>query len=347
MAKFILSRRIALRQYSIAREHCDALAYSYKTNPAIWGVLKETDSLVGISSMGSMSKMDEGWRVVYYLQGERESEVEKLLRSGVNWFIVDNEPELKNFLSLLAKLEARVNLLVRVKMKEHTIYTGKHFVYGIDWRRAQELLRELRSSPFIRELGAHFHRKTQNVGEWSLTEDISEALGDVLDTLDWLNIGGGIPVSYANSKPDVSVVLKEIDELRTYLRSFGVKLMMEPGRFIAAPSVALEAEVLNVYEGNVILDCSIFNAYIDTYLLNIRLPVLGEVEGRGYRYLLKGRSPDSLDIFRYSVYLDKELKPGDKVIFLNAGAYNFHTEFNDMPRIEVEVVDDFPFEAVS
>lgn len=347
MARFILSRRVALRQYSIARKHCDALAYSYKTNPAVWEVLRETDSLVGVSSMGSMERIGENWRVVYYLQGERECEIELLLRSGVPWFIIDNEPELRKFMSLAAELRARVNLFLRVKMKEHTIYTGKHFVYGIDWRRALELLRELRGSPFVKELGVHFHRKTQNVGEWSLVEDVSEALRDTLEIIDWVNIGGGIPVSYANSKPDLSIVLNEIDELRKFLRSFGVKLMMEPGRFIAAPSVALEAEVLNVYDGNVILDCSIFNAYMDTYLLNIRLPVLGELEGSGYRYLLKGRSPDSLDIFRYSVYLSRELRPGDKVVFLNAGAYNFHTEFNDMPRIETEILDDFPFEKMS
>ncbi|MEM3446303.1 MAG: decarboxylase [Candidatus Korarchaeum sp.] len=341
MARFILSRRVALKQYHMAREHCDALAYSYKTNPVLWEVLRETDSLVGVSSMGSMERIGETDRVIYYLQGERRDEVKSLLGSGVRWFIVDNEPELRN---LLASCDERINLLLRVKMREHTIYTGKHFVYGIDWRRAGELVREVRGSPKVEQLGIHFHRKTQNVGEWNLTEDVSEALGDVLDLIDWVNMGGGIPVSYANSKPDLNTVFREIDELRDYLNARGVKLMMEPGRFIAAPSVILEAEVLNVYEGNVILDCSIFNAYMDTYLLNIRLPVLGEVEGRGHRYLLKGRSPDSLDILRYSVYLDRELKPGDKVIFLNAGAYNFHTEFNDMPKLRTEIVEDFPFE---
>ena len=340
MARFILSRRIALRQYSIAREHCDALAYSYKTNPTLWEVLRETDSFVGVSSLGSMRRIGEGDRVIYYIQGEREDEIRYLIRQGVRWFIVDNEPELRK---LLSSCDEEVNLFLRIKMREHTVYTGKHFVYGVDWRRAKELLEEVKSMPQVRQIGVHFHRKTQNVGEWSLAEDVSEALGDSLHLLDWVNVGGGIPVSYANSRPDLSTVFREIDRLRDHLRARGVKLMMEPGRFIAAPSVALEAEVLNVYGGNVILDCSVFNAYMDTYLLNIRLPVLGETEGRGYRYLLKGRSPDSLDILRYSVYLERELKPGDKVIFLNAGAYNFHTEFNDMPKIETEIVEDFPF----
>jgi len=341
LARFILSRRVALRQYSIARSYCDALAYSYKTNPHIWEVLKETDSMVGVSSIASMERV-EGERAVYYLQGEREDEISYLLDRGVRWFIVDNEPELGKFIKVVERMGEKVNLFIRIKMREHTIYTGKHFVYGIDWRKVPRIMEEI-GSDLIDQLGIHFHRKTQNVGEWSLKEDVSEALADSLERIDWINIGGGIPVKYANSKPEVEAVLREIGELKEFLNSRGIKLMMEPGRFIAAPSVALEAEVLNVYEGNVILDCSIFNAYMDAYLLNIRLPVLGELEGGGFRYLLKGRSPDSLDIFRYSVYLDRELKPGDKVIFLNAGAYNFHTEFNDMPKIKVEIVDDFPF----
>ncbi len=345
MARFILSRRVALRQYETVKRYVDVVAYSYKTNPAVWEVLRETDAMVGLSSMGSARRVRELSRAIYYLQGESEEEVRWLLDSGVGWLLVDNEPELRALLGELSRLDRSVNLLVRMKMREHTVYTGKHFVYGIDWRRVSDLIPELRENPHVESLGVHFHRKTQNVGEWSLVEDLSDALDDrAMGELDAVNIGGGIPVRYANSRPNVELVLAKVGELRDFLSARGVRLMAEPGRFIAAPAVALEATVLNVYSGTAVLDCSIFNAYMDTYLLNTRLPVLGERGDRsGHRYLLKGRSPDSLDIFRYSVYLDRELRPGDKVVFLNAGAYNFHTDFNDMPRLETDVVEDFPF----
>jgi diaminopimelate decarboxylase len=56
--------------------------------------------------------------------------------------------------------------------------------------------------------------------------------------------------------------------------------------------------------------------------------------------LLKGCSPDSLDIFRYTVNLT-EKKVGDKIIFENAGAYNFHTEFAELPKLETKILDKF------
>ncbi|MGB9630697.1 MAG: decarboxylase [Candidatus Methanodesulfokora sp.] len=337
MARFLMSRRKVLEQYGIIRGLVDIVAYSYKTNSVVWSILRETDSLVSISSMGSL-KGDYD-RVVYFLQGEKKEEVERILELGVRKFVVDNIPELQRFLGIVEKKEDKIDLFVRIKMKEHTIYTGKHFVYGIDWKKLDEILPEIRKNRNIENLGVHFHRKTQNVSEWDLVRDFSDAVDRRLfDIIDIVNIGGGIPVEYKNSSPKIDMILSKIRGFKEFLG--GIKLMAEPGRFIAGPSVILEAEVVNVYDDTAVLDCSIFNAYIDTYLLNIRLPVLGEREN-GIRYTLKGRSPDSLDIFRYSVYLDRELKIGDKIYFLNAGAYNFHTEFNDMPKIETAIVDDF------
>lgn len=337
MARFLMSRRKVLEQYEIVRKIADIVAYSYKTNPIVWSILRETDSLVSISSIGSL-KGDYD-RVVYFLQGEKREEVERILGSGVRRFVVDNIPELWRFMRIVEERGDKIDLFVRIKMKEHTIYTGKHFVYGIDWKKLDELLPELRKNRSIENLGIHFHRKTQNVGEWDLVRDFSDAVDRrLIDMIDVVNIGGGIPLEYRNSSPRVDLVLSKIREFKEFLGR--IKLMVEPGRFIAGPSVVLEAEVVNVYDDTAVLDCSIFNAYMDTYLLNIRLPVLGERE-KGIRYTLKGRSPDSLDIFRYSVYLDRELRIGDKIYFLNAGAYNFHTEFNDMPRIETVIVDDF------
>jgi ornithine decarboxylase len=337
MARFLMSRRKVLEQYEIIRRMVDILAYNYKTNPIVWNILRETDSLVAISSIGSL-KGDYD-RVIYFLQGEKKEEVDRILESGVRRFVVDNIPELRRFLNIVEERKDKIDLFVRIKMKEHTVYTGKYFVYGIDWKKLNEILPELRKNKNIENLGIHFHRKTQNIGEWDLIKDFSDAVDRKLfDIIDIVNIGGGIPVEYRNSSPKIDLILSKIREFKEFLGE--IKLMAEPGRFIAGPSVVLEAEVVNVYDDTAVLDCSIFNAYIDTYLLNIRLPVLGEKEN-GIRYTLKGRSPDSLDIFRYSVYLDRELRIGDKIYFLNAGAYNFHTEFNDMPKIETVIVDDF------
>jgi len=53
--------------------------------------------------------------------------------------------------------------------------------------------------------------------------------------------------------------------------------------------------------------------------------------------LIKGKTPCSLDIFRYKVNLP-EVKVGDKIIFLNAGAYNFSTNFCRLNELKTEIV---------
>jgi len=58
----------------------------------------------------------------------------------------------------------------------------------------------------------------------------------------------------------------------------------------------------------------------------------------GQPYVIKGITPCSMDLFRYRVYL-KNPKVGDQLVFLNAGAYNFSTEFCDLEKMETKVVE--------
>ena len=76
---------------------------------------------------------------------------------------------------------------------------------------------------------------------------------------------------------------------------------------------------------------------MDTFIAHIRLLVKGEKE-KGKRYTIKGCTPDSMDIFRYRVYLDKP-KVGEHIVFLNAGAYNFSCDFCNLPKLKTKIVD--------
>ncbi len=326
MARFLVSRSVVRRQISLLQSVFDRVSYSYKTNPVIgdW-IIRNMDIPVSINSFGSFLKLREhADRIIYFLQGETKDEIREMVDSGVREFVTDNENDLGNLLEVTED----IHLFLRVKLREHTIYTGKYFVYGLDHKRASELVKDLRER--VRSVSIHFHKKTQNISEWYLKEEFAD-LEEVFPHIDYINIGGGIPWVYHSSKPNLDMIMGKIREFREWLSEFSVRTMAEPGRFIAGPAVRLEAIVRNIYGRNVILDCSIFNAYMDTFLFNLRLEVEGE--GEGEDYLLKGCTPDSLDIFRYSVRLPR-LKVGDKIIFKNAGAYNFHTDFNDLPRIE-------------
>ena len=60
-------------------------------------------------------------------------------------------------------------------------------------------------------------------------------------------------------------------------------------------------------------------------------------EDEGEDYLVKGNSPTRDDIFRYKVKL-KNPKVGDKLVFLNAGAYNYTTDFFGYKKLNTEMI---------
>ncbi len=119
----------------------------------------------------------------------------------------------------------------------------------------------------------------------------------------------------------------------------GIKMFIEPGRFIAAPAGKLVCYITGVYENNIIVNASVYNTDMDAILVPVKLLIEGELEkGSGRPYVVKGSTPCSMDLFRYRVYLDNP-KVGDKIVFLNAGAYNFASDFCDLEKLETEIID--------
>jgi len=314
-----------MEQLDIIKGLADEVSYSFKSNPEVGKILQDK-CFLSIHSENNLEQV-ESKNVWFFLQGNKEI-------PKVDNFVVDNENDLK----LLLKEDREINLLLRLRLREHTIHTGKHFVFGFSSKRINELLKELKENKNIKKLGIHFHRKTQNVSEWNLLDELKDSIED-FSLIDLVNIGGGIPAEYKNFRKEVSEhIFSKIRELREFLNSKDIKMIIEPGRFIAAPAIKLETNVVNVYDGNVIVDCSVYNSAMDTFVASIRLLVQDEKE-KGFCYTIKGITPDSLDIFRYKVYFDEEVKVGDKIVFLNAGAYNFSSGYFNLDKLETEVVE--------
>jgi ornithine decarboxylase len=328
-AKFILSKKVVLEQLDIMKSLADEVSYSVKTNLEVAKVL-EDKCFMSVHSLQNLELLKNKEKVWFFLQGNKE------IPKEVNNFVVDNENDLK----LLLKENKKINLLLRMKLREHTIHTGKHFVFGFSTSKVNELLKELKNNENIGKLGIHFHRKTQNVSEWNLKEELEDSIED-FSLIDIVNIGGGIPAEYKNFRKEVkNYIFDKIRELREFLNKKEITMIIEPGRFIAAPSIKLETEIINVYDNNAIVNASVYNSAMDTFVAHIRLLVEKEKEKeKGFCYTIKGFTPDSLDIFRYKVYFDKELKVGDKIVFLNAGAYNYSSGYFNLDKVETELIN--------
>ena len=341
-ARFVLSKSILLRQYSLIKAVCDEVSFSTKTNYEAAKLLeKETDCHFSIHSVEGTASIRDKARIWYFPQGWDEEEVKQATGEKVLSFVIDNEADLKVLLDYLKNTNLKLNLLLRMRMREHTIHTGKYFVYGFFSDQVNKMVPELRKNKNISKLGVHFHRKTQNISEWQLRDELSDVLDEsTLKCLDYVNIGGGFPIRYRNFQADVITrIFEEMKSLREFLNKRNIKLIAEPGRFIAGPAAKLQASILSIYDSSIIINCSVYNSAMDTFVASTKLEVEGELEEeKGTPYTIKGYTPDSMDIFRYRVYL-KNPKVGDKIVFLNAGAYNFSTDFCSLKKLKTEIVD--------
>lgn len=337
-ARFILSKSRLLEQYNTLRNLSDSISYSLKTNPFVGKILEDlTDCWFSVHFMQSLDVIKDKGRVSFIGQSWNNDDLDILFKKGVRSFIVDNEKDLNVLLDYIEDKDYAINLLLRMRMKEYTIKTEKHFVFGMYSSQINELIPKLRKNIKIEKLGIHFHRKTQNISEWSIKDELKEVLDEnTLKQIDLLNIGGGIPVRYKNYSDEVlPYIFDKIRELKEWVNSYDISLIIEPGRFLAAPCIRLEAEIIGIYGNTIIINCSVYNSAMDTFVAHIRLLVDGELE-KGVPYTIKGCTPDSMDVFRYRIYLDNP-KVGDKITFLNAGAYTYSTDFCNLEKLETVI----------
>jgi ornithine decarboxylase len=345
-AKFVLSRKKVLEQFKIVESVGDIISYSSKTNPLVSEILEEeTDCFFSIHLKNELKNIKDMKRVVFLAQAWSEKDIKFLIEKKINFFIVDNEKDLDVLIDFLRNNDVKIRLFLRMKLKENSIRTERYFVFGMDSEIVCRRINEIREDNGLKNkiflLGVHFHRKTQNMSEWNLKYDLLDSLGEnILEKIDVLNIGGGLPSEYANTNLKViENILDKIKEFRLFLNKKNIKLMLEPGRFIAAPSVKLVSEIIRIYDNNIIVNVSVYNSDIDALIVPVKLKVEGELDKfSGNPYVIKGLTPCSMDLFRYKVYLN-DPKEGDKIVFLNAGAYNFRTDFCDLEEIETEIVD--------
>tara|TARA_Y100000310_G_scaffold250714_1_gene257045 strand:+ start:478 stop:1509 length:1032 start_codon:yes stop_codon:yes gene_type:complete len=339
-AKFILSKDKLQKQVNTLAI-ADSISYSFKTNPEVGKILEETTNCTfSVHSYELLDQIKDKSRVWLFAQAWDKDEIKELTKKGISKFVVDNLTDLETLQNYLENNKTKISLLLRMRLKENTVHTGKHFVFGLSANEANTAIEKLQNHPQITELGIHFHRKTQNISEWSLKEELQEALTpQTLDNIQILNIGGGLPVEYKNSHPQLKPILNEITKLKEWLTNYKIHLIIEPGRFLSAPCIDLHTTIKNIYKDNIIVDASVYNTALDTFGAHIRLEVEGELEQtKAQAWTIKGSTPCSLDIYRYRVYLHNP-KKGDQIIFKNAGAYNFATDFCGLGKIRTEVVD--------
>ncbi|MFW6311454.1 MAG: decarboxylase [Nanoarchaeota archaeon] len=342
-AKFILSKSKLLEQVKLLEDLGLKISYSYKTNKEIGNILQEISNTdFSIHAKEELEMIKNKSKIWFFTQAESENELKELLKKGIKNFVIDNKVDLKRILNIIQDTQTKINLSLRMKFQEHRIGSGKYFVYGMYSRDINDIIQKIRNNEFINKLGVHIHRKSQNTTEWEIKNEIENSLTkENLEKIDFLNFGGGLPTKYRSYTSKVlPYIFEQIKNAMEFLKEYNIESYIEPGRFLASPAIELQTEIIQIYDKNIILNTTIYNCALDTILTGTKMLVKEELNENeeGDYYLLKGNSPTRDDIFRYKVKL-KNPKVGDKIIFLNAGAYNYTTDFFGYKKLKTEIID--------
>ncbi len=349
IAKFILSKKVLKEQIKKLENLGLKISYSYKTNRIVGNIIQEIEEgkniFFSIHAKEEVEEIKDKSKIWFFNQAESEEEIKELLKKGIRNFVIDNEVDFENLLRVVQEMKTKINLSLRMKFQEHRIGTGKYFVYGMSSQKVNELVLKIKDNSLIEKLGINLHRKSQNTSEWEISEELGDSLNkETMERINFVNLGGGIPSNYRNSNSSsLEYVFSKLRETKKWLDEKNIEMIIEPGRFLAAPCIKLETEIIQRYDNNLILNTTIYNCALDTILTETKMLIEGELSDleEGEYFLIKGNSPTRDDIFRYKVKLRKDIKVGDKIIFLNAGAYNYTTDFFGYNKLDTEIREDF------
>jgi len=342
---FTLSKPKLLKQLKILTDLNLKISYSYKTNRQIGDILQKIspETSFSIHAHDEISMIENKSKISFFTQAENTEELRRIIQTGITTFVIDNEIDLEKILEAAEQTRTKIKISLRMKFQEHRIGTGKYFVYGMPSSKVNELILKLKNNTNINQLGIHIHRKSQNTSEWEIVEELKDSLTkETLETISILNLGGGLPVQYKSyTNSTLPYILQKLENAKKFLDSYNVQTIIEPGRFIAAPPIKLHTNIIQIQDSNIILNTTIYNCALDNILTETKMLIEQEIseDEEGQYYLLKGNSPTRDDIFRYKVKFKSTPKVEDQITFLNAGAYNYTTDFFGYKKLETKIIN--------
>lgn len=292
-------------------------------------------------------------RIVYASVGKKKDEIEEAIRRKIFIFNVESRPELTFINSIAGRLNRRVDVAIRinpdVKPRTHRyIVTGeKQTKFGLDFKTAEDIFDNSNRYPNLNIIGLHVHigsQITEAAPYVKVLKKVKSFIEKSRIDVKILNIGGGLGIVYSKEKPQTA---KEFaGAVLPILKKMNLKVILEPGRFIAGNSGILVMSVVYVKKTPskkfVIVDAGI-NDLIRPSLYSAYHKIQPVVKGVARRtdvVDVVGPICETADFFGKNRRLP-ELESGDLLGIMSAGAYGFSmvSNYNARPKpCEVMVI---------
>ncbi|MBU4346490.1 MAG: diaminopimelate decarboxylase [Candidatus Omnitrophica bacterium] len=338
------------------------ICYSVKANSnlAILKALVDKGAGLDIVSGGELFRALEAGcpadKIVYASVGKTDREIEEAVRKKILFFNVESGGELENINRISKRLNRVSGVAIRinpdVEPKTHKyITTGKLTnKFGIDFKSAERILLLCKRLTNIRISGLHIHIGSQitesspYVSAITKMVDFIQRLRRKGVDLEYLNIGGGLGIVYDRETPQTAA--RFAARILPLLKETGLKIILEPGRFIAGNAGVLLTKVLYIKPTPknkfVIVDAGMNDlirpALYDAYHQIIPLKVSKYQSIKvSEKVDIVGPICESADFFAKDRRLPK-IKEADFLAIMGAGAYGFSMSSNYNSRLKAEEV---------
>ncbi|HEY0947223.1 MAG TPA: diaminopimelate decarboxylase [Opitutaceae bacterium] len=292
-------------------------------------------------------------RSVFAGVGKTEAEIKLALENGIFAFHVESEPELARINHVAGKLGVKAPIAIRVNpdvdAKTHAkITTGKsENKFGIPLKYAAAAYEAASKYPHLAIRGVQMHIGSQLTTVEPFREAVEKVVPFVAELkarygITYFSIGGGIGIVYkdalasgqqawweaqpAENRPLTPEVYGAT--LVPLLQPLGLKILLEPGRFLVGNAGVLLSRVEYLKRGqgrNFLIIDAAFNdlvrpAMYDSY--HEIVPVQRDTTRRALVADIVGPVCESGDCFAKDRQI-QEVGEGELVAFMSAGAYGY------------------------
>ena len=230
------------------------------SNRGLLRILRELGAGVDVVSGGELFRALRagftGKDIIFGGVGKTERELREALEAGVLLINAESEAEVRLLdriageLGVIAPIGIRVNPEVTVDSSHRYIKTGeKGAKFGVPFNEVRAVAGVAASLANTRLLGLDMHIGSQLFrldpyldGTEKLIELLGQLQGDGVQTIEYLDIGGGLGVSYDDEEtPDLERFARALVKR---VQPTGLTLLMEPGRVIVGNAGVLLTRVL-------------------------------------------------------------------------------------------------------
>jgi diaminopimelate decarboxylase len=350
---YLYSRRTILEHYRKLAEALEPvkplICFSMKANAnlAICRSLVKKGAGLDVVSGGELYKAlkigANPKKIVYAGVGKTEKEIEAGVRAGILFFNVESFPELKMIDQVCKKLGKTANVALRVNpdidpQTHRFITTGKaENKFGIDLATARDIFLRRFIFPNLRMVGVHVHIGSQITKKEPFVKALKKVSRLIKELkahkvgIRYLNIGGGLGIVYRNERPQTAREFAKA--VLPILKKTGLKIILEPGRFIIGNASVLITRVSYVKKTpakNFIIVDAGMNDLMRPCLYDAYHEILPALRKPG-KSLIKadivGPVCETSDVFGKNRKI-QEPAQGDLLVMMSAGAYGFSMASN-------------------